>query len=589
DDSCAIWEGGVDLGWGPGCCGKRATAVENAAAYLRLSEVEMNSTAAVDVEELRGKTPTCSAAGASTTTTTDHVDRCNKDAATSSTIAGARSHRHPARGNDFSSRFSIDVVEDLKFAAVDDLRSFFCRACDFNGTCAWNTEIAGNKPIQYDLEKGPDSAITQLERPQEQTHGPAYQLYRAEFYGRVVAATVAEMEKRMRSEIYKNGPIVCGVAVSEESVFQNYRFEYGVRLADVERPDGGGARTNALIMQKKQDLVHDSSSASRRIASVGVASEPDHVVTLVGYGKVQETPYWSGKNSYGTNWGLRGFFYLERGVNLFQIESGHCSFAVPDRRDVARLVSMAKGKVEVPSSSEGTTSANTAQSEKLDLHFRPDPHLQFLLDGKENKQKQHLRADRDEVQDESPSQKSRNLARLDPAYWTEMSLRREKFHKLWRGTSTRRKQNSLRNSFDSFVIPPNILGGNNGAINPRNLSPTTTVVAPSKILSQFAGKICYHCWAAALIATFSDRIRIASKGLLDPTVSMQTLLNFDDSLTGGDCRSGMAIRGAHFLKHFGASDETNAPYRGHGFAWGIECCGKMSTYEGPGALGNKVL
>ncbi|UJR14988.1 hypothetical protein I4U23_001966 [Adineta vaga] len=44
-------------------------------------------------------------------------------------------------------------------------------------------------------------------------------------------------------------------------------------------------------------------------------TEIDHVVQLVGYGMNEDTPYWILKNSWGVNWGNRGYIYLKRGSN----------------------------------------------------------------------------------------------------------------------------------------------------------------------------------------------------------------------------------------------------------------------------------
>ena len=40
----------------------------------------------------------------------------------------------------------------------------------------------------------------------------------------------------------------------------------------------------------------------------------DHAVLLVGYGTLNDTPYWKVKNSWNTDWGMDGYVLIERGV-----------------------------------------------------------------------------------------------------------------------------------------------------------------------------------------------------------------------------------------------------------------------------------
>lgn len=40
---------------------------------------------------------------------------------------------------------------------------------------------------------------------------------------------------------------------------------------------------------------------------------PDHAVTVVGYGVIYDIPYWLIKNSWGGDWGHRGYMLMARG------------------------------------------------------------------------------------------------------------------------------------------------------------------------------------------------------------------------------------------------------------------------------------
>ncbi|RLN69532.1 hypothetical protein BBJ28_00020559 [Nothophytophthora sp. Chile5] len=116
--------------------------------------------------------------------------------------------------------------------------------------------------------------------------------YRISEYGTLNFTSSEEFQLQAMNEIYHRGPIV----VSMYSLSPEYRqYKGGYILRDATKYPG-----------------------------------TTHVVSLVGWGTEASTgvKYWIVRNSDGTNWGDRGFFLAERGVNVYNIES-HGAWAVP--------------------------------------------------------------------------------------------------------------------------------------------------------------------------------------------------------------------------------------------------------------------
>ncbi|TDH65846.1 hypothetical protein CCR75_001356 [Bremia lactucae] len=108
--------------------------------------------------------------------------------------------------------------------------------------------------------------------------------YRAKSYGHLSG------ELAMMKELMKGGPITCGIACSYEF---NYEYKAGI-LED---------KTGFL------DLDHD--------------------VEVVGWGEEDGVKYWHVRNSWGTYWGMNGFFKIVRGTNNLGIETD-CAYMEPD-------------------------------------------------------------------------------------------------------------------------------------------------------------------------------------------------------------------------------------------------------------------
>mmetsp|Transcript_8366 Transcript_8366/g.20755 ORF Transcript_8366/g.20755 Transcript_8366/m.20755 type:complete len:384 (+) Transcript_8366:44-1195(+) len=130
-------------------------------------------------------------------------------------------------------------------------------------------------------------------------------LYKLSSYGNVGATQpdAGNMEAMM-SEILARGPITCSIACPDELV---YGYDGGIY----------------------EDTTGDT--------------EVDHDVEVVGWGEENGVKFWNIRNSWGSYWGVNGFFRLRRGVNALQLEAGDCWYAVPTwdmEKDVAegRLV-----------------------------------------------------------------------------------------------------------------------------------------------------------------------------------------------------------------------------------------------------------
>ncbi|KAK3273043.1 hypothetical protein CYMTET_18697 [Cymbomonas tetramitiformis] len=111
-----------------------------------------------------------------------------------------------------------------------------------------------------------------------------FKKYNIDEYG-LVNGTAA-----MMTELLANGPIACTVAV----------------------PQAFEAYTGGIFEDKTGDV------------------SMDHSISVVGWGEADDgTPFWIGRNSWGSYWGEEGWFKIVRGKNNLGIEA-NCQWATPD-------------------------------------------------------------------------------------------------------------------------------------------------------------------------------------------------------------------------------------------------------------------
>jgi len=173
---------------------------------------------------------------------------------------------NPGAVYEFAARVGVPDVTCMVYEAEDQGPIKDCSKPDIDlcRDCTWPPPAVGQKPNCWAKKK--------------------FKRYFADEYGYVRGAV------QMKKEIWKRGPIGCGVDVTDE----------------FERYEGG-----IFTQRVRQPIIN-------------------HEISVVGWGRDAETgeEYWIGRNSWGTYWGEYGFFRIGMYGNNLGIETD-CVWATP--------------------------------------------------------------------------------------------------------------------------------------------------------------------------------------------------------------------------------------------------------------------
>jgi len=132
-----------------------------------------------------------------------------------------------------------------------------------------------------------------LDKETGEEAGDPARFYKAlHFYGILGIEKNGGSEINIRDNIFKWGPVASGMQVFPD--FYTFNPKTDIYEWDGKGPQVGG-----------------------------------HAVEIVGWGSEGGTDYWIIKNSWGTDWGLDGYFRMKRGVNMCNLES-NCIGVIPD-------------------------------------------------------------------------------------------------------------------------------------------------------------------------------------------------------------------------------------------------------------------
>jgi len=204
-------------------------------------------------------------------------------------------------------RFNI-LLKDVAPAPVG-LNAQVMVNCDAGGSCnggnplgvyyhAYHTGIPDSSCMQYEASNIDSWTCSDIQVCRD-CHGPPpaegqsgiENCWAVENWKRYYVSNYYSLEgaDNMKSEIYKNGPISCGIAVT----------------------DGFEAYKGGIYSEYSWTMIN-------------------HIISVVGWGfdQASQTEYWIGRNSWGTYWGERGFFRIKMHSDNLMIED-ECSAGIP--------------------------------------------------------------------------------------------------------------------------------------------------------------------------------------------------------------------------------------------------------------------
>lgn len=86
---------------------------------------------------------------------------------------------------------------------------------------------------------------------------------------------------------------------------------------EMEMVDAVGTRNPvSFAFEVTSDFMHYDKGVYTSTKCHNTTDKVNHAVLAVGYGEENGVPYWIVKNSWGSRWGIDGYFLIERGKNM---------------------------------------------------------------------------------------------------------------------------------------------------------------------------------------------------------------------------------------------------------------------------------